>query len=114
VVNPTEEGLSFAPKISGVKLSGQGKLHQIAPPALTSANEAGKEPVVKIVESAQEAVPETVLIPPISVSVYEFDHCLRMGTLLVRQNKSDILSHPFPQKTREWMGHPHCIWSPDQ
>jgi alpha-N-arabinofuranosidase len=73
VVNPTEEGRSFAPKISGVKLSGPGKLHQIAPPALTSANEAGKEPVVKIVESAQNGVPESVEIPPISVSVYEFD-----------------------------------------
>jgi len=73
VVNPTEEGQSFAPKISGVKLRGQGKLHQIAPPALNSANEAGKEPVVKIVESAQNELPETVLVPPVSVNVYEFD-----------------------------------------
>jgi transposase len=29
--------------------------------------------------------------------------------LLIQQEKSDILSHPFPQKTREWMGHPYSI-----
>ena len=27
--------------------------------------------------------------------------------LLIRREYSDILSHPFPQKTRKWMGHPH-------
>ena len=26
--------------------------------------------------------------------------------LLIRQEKSGIVSHPFPQKTPEWMGHP--------
>jgi hypothetical protein len=30
-------------------------------------------------------------------------------TLLIRQEKSEIISHPFPQKTREWMGHTHSI-----
>ena len=73
VVNPTEEGHSFTPKISGVKLRGQGKLYQIAPPSVNSANEAGKEPVVKIVETAQNGVPETVQVPPVSISLYEFD-----------------------------------------
>ncbi len=73
VVNPTEEAHSFTPKLSGVKLSAQGKLHQIAPPGLSSSNEAGKEPVVKIVESAQNGLPETIEVPPVSVSLYEFD-----------------------------------------
>jgi alpha-N-arabinofuranosidase len=73
VVNPTEEGHSFTPKISGAKLRGQGKLYQIAPPGLSSTNEAGKEPAVKIVEIAQNGVPETVLVPPVSISLYEFD-----------------------------------------
>jgi alpha-N-arabinofuranosidase len=73
VVNPTEEGNSFAPKISGVKLRGQGKLYQIAPPSFDSTNEAGKEPAVKIVETAQNGVPETVQVPPFSVSLYEFE-----------------------------------------
>jgi alpha-N-arabinofuranosidase len=73
VVNPTEEGRSFTPKISGVKLRGEGKLYQIAPPSVNSTNEAGKEPAVKIVESALNGLPESVLAPPVSVSLYEFD-----------------------------------------
>jgi hypothetical protein len=38
-----------------------------------------------------------------------------VGTFLtflsIRQEKSEILSHPFPQKTREWMGQPELIAS---
>ena len=73
VVNPTEEGHSFMPKISGVKLRGQAKLYQIAPPSVSSTNEAGKEPAVKVVETAQDGLSETVQVPPVSVSLYEFD-----------------------------------------
>ncbi len=73
VVNPTEEGHSFTPKIIGVKVRGQGKLYQIAPPDVNSTNEVGKEPAVKIVETAQNGIPETVLVPAVSVSLYEFD-----------------------------------------
>jgi alpha-N-arabinofuranosidase len=73
VVNPTEEGHSFTPKINGVKLRSQGKLYQIAPPSVNSANEAGKEPAVKIAETVQNGLSETVQVPPVSVSLYEFD-----------------------------------------
>ena len=73
VVNPTEETHSFTPAIRGVKLRGRGKLYQIAPPGLNSANVAGKEPVVKIVETDQAGLPESVQAPPVSVSLYEFE-----------------------------------------
>lgn len=73
VVNPTEQSHSLALKIAGVRLHPHGKLHQIAPPSVNSANEAGKEPAVKIVETMQDTLPETVQIPPVSVSVYELD-----------------------------------------
>jgi len=73
VVNPTEEEHSFTAKIDGVKLRGKGKLYQIAPPSVNSTNEVGKEPAVKIVETAQEMLPETVQVPPVSVSLYEFE-----------------------------------------
>jgi alpha-N-arabinofuranosidase len=73
VVNPTEEGHRLTPKISGVKLRSQGKLYQIAPASASSTNESGKEPAVKIVETAQVGLPETVQVPPVSVSLYEFD-----------------------------------------
>ena len=73
VVNPTIEGQSFSPQITGVKLRGPGKLSQLAAPSVDADNEPGKEPVVKIVESSQASLPGMVQVPPISVSVYEFD-----------------------------------------
>jgi hypothetical protein len=33
--------------------------------------------------------------------------------ILIPQEKGDILSHPFPQNAREWMGHPNSIELPD-
>jgi hypothetical protein len=56
-----------------VKLRGPGKLSQLAAPSVDADNEPGKEPVVKIVESSQASLPGMVQVPPISVSVYEFD-----------------------------------------
>jgi alpha-N-arabinofuranosidase len=73
VVNPTEEGHSLTPKISGVKLRDQGTLYQIAPSSVKATNEAGKEPEVKIVETAQSGLPDTIQVPPFSVSLYEFE-----------------------------------------
>ena len=73
IVNPTEEEKTFTVRIGGAKLRGQGKLYQIAPSGLNSANEAGKEPAVRIAESEQSAIPETVSAPPVSVSLYEFE-----------------------------------------
>jgi alpha-N-arabinofuranosidase len=72
-VNPTEQANSFTPKIGGVKLSAQGKLYQIAPPSFDATNEVGKDPAVKIVETAQNGIPDTVQLPPFSISLYEFD-----------------------------------------
>jgi hypothetical protein len=54
VVNPTETGQEFAPRIAGVKLRGPGKLWQIAAPSVDAANEA-------------------VQVPPVSINVYEFN-----------------------------------------
>jgi alpha-N-arabinofuranosidase len=73
VANPTVEGQELAPQINGVKLRGPGKLWQLAAPSVDSENEFGKDPVVKIVESSQPLFADKVQVPPISVSVYEFD-----------------------------------------
>jgi alpha-N-arabinofuranosidase len=73
VVNPTEDSQRFIPNISGAKLRERGKLYQIAPPSVNSANEVGKEPVVNIVETEQAALPVTVEVPPVSVSLYQFE-----------------------------------------
>ena len=73
IVNPTEEGHNLTARIRGIKLRERGKLYQIAPPGVNSANESGKEPQVKIVETEQTGFPETVQAPPVSVSLYEFE-----------------------------------------
>ncbi|HEY4354904.1 MAG TPA: hypothetical protein VGN16_04080 [Acidobacteriaceae bacterium] len=73
VVNPTVTGQEFAPQISGVKLGGTGKLWLLTAPSVEADNEPGKEPVIKIVESPQAAFSGKVQVPPISVSVYEFN-----------------------------------------
>ena len=73
VVNPTEEAHEFSPRIAGVKFRSEGKRWQIAAPSVDTANAPGRKPAVDIVESAQQALPESVGIPPISVNVYEFE-----------------------------------------
>jgi alpha-N-arabinofuranosidase len=73
VVNPTEEKQEFSPKVTGVKLRGPGKLWQIAPPSLNSANVPGQKAAVEIVESAAQGMGETVQVPAVSVSVWEWE-----------------------------------------
>ena len=73
IANPTEDAHSFTPRLTGVKLRDRGKLYQIAPPSVNSANEAGKAPMVNIMETEQPGFSESVQVPPISVSVYEFE-----------------------------------------
>jgi alpha-L-arabinofuranosidase len=73
VVNPTETAQEFSPRVAGVKLRGPGKLWQIAAPSVNAANEAGKKPVVEILEYPQKAFADTVQVPPVSINVYEFE-----------------------------------------
>jgi alpha-L-arabinofuranosidase len=73
VVNPTEAAQEFSPRVAGVKLRGPGKLWQIAAPSLNTANEAGKKPLVEILEYPQKALVDTVQVPPVSINVYEFE-----------------------------------------
>jgi alpha-N-arabinofuranosidase len=73
VVNPTITVQEFQPQFSGVNLHGTGKLSQLAAPNVEADNEFGKEPLVKIVHSQQEVFSGKVQVPPISVSIYEFD-----------------------------------------
>jgi len=73
VVNPTESDQEFSPKIAGIKLRGPGKLWQIAPAGLNSANLPGAKPAVEILEYPQTGLADTVKVPPVSISVYEFE-----------------------------------------
>jgi alpha-L-arabinofuranosidase len=73
VANPTETAQQFSPQVSGVKLRGPGKLWQIAGPSVNASNQPGQKPAIEIVEYPQNALEETVQVPPISVNVYEFE-----------------------------------------
>jgi alpha-N-arabinofuranosidase len=73
VVNPTETGQEFSLRTAGVKLRGPGRLWQLAAPSVNARNEAGAKPVVEILEYPQNALADTVQVPPVSVNVYEFE-----------------------------------------
>lgn len=73
VVNPTGDKHSFTPRIRALRLRERGKLYQIAPPGVNSANAVGREAVVKIDETEQTGIPETIRVPPVSISLYEFE-----------------------------------------
>lgn len=73
VANPTVNEQEFTPQITGVKLRRPGKLSLLAAPSVEADNEFGKEPLVKIVESSQPVLPAKIQVPPISVSLYEFE-----------------------------------------
>ena len=73
VVNPTEAAHDLTPTIQGVRLRGAGRLLQIAPPGAGATNRAGQEPAVKIVETPLIALPATLHVPPVSVSLYTLD-----------------------------------------
>lgn len=72
VINPTEGTQEFTHRITAVKLRGPGRLWQIAPPNVNSANEPGRDPEVKIIETPLNTLADSINVPPISISVYEF------------------------------------------
>ena len=72
VVNPSGEARVHA-QITGVKLRGPGKLSQIAAPSV-NADERGRQGTGgQNRRNSQRELRRTVQVPPISVSVYEFD-----------------------------------------
>ncbi len=73
IINATEEAQEFSPQISGVRLRESGRLSQIVAPGVMANNEAGKEPMVKIVETQLDALPDKVQLPPVSVSIYRYE-----------------------------------------
>jgi alpha-N-arabinofuranosidase len=72
VVNPTESARDLTQHLSGVKLAATGTLWQIAPAFLDAFNEPDKQPAVVITETPQGVLRDSVSVPPISISVYEY------------------------------------------
>ncbi|MBZ5586282.1 MAG: alpha-N-arabinofuranosidase [Acidobacteriia bacterium] len=71
VVNPTESEQQLNLAVTGVELTGQGRLWRMAPASLNASIVVGQKPGVEVEERALEAAPKTVAIAPFSVSIYE-------------------------------------------
>ena len=71
VVNPTKSAQSLALSIKGTSLPRSARLFLITGPDPQSYNEPGKEPVVKIAETASAPFGPRLVLPPMSVSMYE-------------------------------------------
>jgi alpha-N-arabinofuranosidase len=72
VVNATESEQKFDLTVSGSHLEGPAILWQLTGSSLEAANHTGQSPQVEVKETSIGAVPKTISVAPISVSVYRF------------------------------------------
>jgi len=72
VLNPSDAKQSMKLAINGVKLASQGHLWQMAPASLNAVVAVGKVPELTVEEHALGSAPETVEVPPFSVSIYSY------------------------------------------
>jgi len=72
VLNPSDSEQSLKLAINGTKLANQGHLWRMAPAKVTATITLGQTPEVEVQEQQLTSVPETMPIPPFSVSIYSF------------------------------------------
>lgn len=73
LVNPTETLQEIDFNVAGVQLQGAGRMWRIAAPNLDADNEPGKKPELEIVETPVRELPKTLALPPLSISLCEFE-----------------------------------------
>jgi alpha-N-arabinofuranosidase len=72
VLNPSDSEHSMQLKIDGAAMVAPGKLWQMAPKTVDAVVAVGQKPGVVIDESGLASIPETIVSPPFSVSIYSF------------------------------------------
>jgi alpha-N-arabinofuranosidase len=72
IVNPSESEVPIAVSFEGVTLLPRGTLYRIAAPGLYPANEPGRPPEIDIGRIDVSAVPEVLVVPKLSISLYEW------------------------------------------
>ena len=72
VLNPSDAEHSMQLKINGAAVAGPGKLWQMAPKTIDAVVAVGQKPGVIVEESSLGALPESIVAPPFSVSIYSF------------------------------------------
>jgi len=73
IVNPTMQPFDVPLEVAGTKLTGSGRLWQIAGSDPMAYNEPGKEPNVTIEERPLSGVRSELDVPPCSVTIWAFD-----------------------------------------
>lgn len=72
VLNPSDSEQSLKLTINGTKLANRGRLWRMAPTKVTAVNIVGQRPEVEAQEQGLTFVPDTVSLPPFSISIYSF------------------------------------------
>ncbi len=72
ILNPSDTEQRVKLSIIGAKLSNQGHLWRMAPSTIDAVNTVGRKPEVEVQEQGITSVPDTISVPPYSVSIYSF------------------------------------------
>jgi alpha-L-arabinofuranosidase len=72
VLNPSDSEQSLRLSIDGAKLSSQGHLWRMAPASVDAKITVGKKPEVEVQEQELTSMPDTISVPPFSVTIYSY------------------------------------------
>jgi len=72
VLNPSDSEQQLKLAINGLKLSSQGHVWRMAPSSVDATITVGQKPGVEVQEQGLTSVPDAILVPPYSVSIYSF------------------------------------------
>jgi alpha-L-arabinofuranosidase len=72
VLNPSDSEHQLKLTINGARLGNQGRLWRMAPDRITAVNIVGQKPEVEVQELSLTSVPDALLLPPFSISIYSF------------------------------------------
>jgi len=72
VLNPSDSEQRLMLSISGAKFASKGRLWRMAPATVEAIIVVGQKPQVEVQEQELTSVPDTISVPPFSVSIYSF------------------------------------------
>ncbi len=72
VLNPSDSSQRMKLAVNAVKLASAGHMWQMAPSSVEAVVAVGKRPEVSVEEHALSAIPDTIEVPPFSVSIYSY------------------------------------------
>ena len=72
VLNPSDSEQKLQLSIAGAKLSSPGHLWRMAPSSVDATITVGQKPGVEVQDQGLASVPDTISVPPFSVSIYSF------------------------------------------